>query len=54
MCDEEFVMPFGKHKDEPLSDIPTEYLDWLFDSDTLWESTKEKIEDELNRRNDWH
>ena len=54
MLDDEFVMPFGKYKGEPLSEIPTEYLDWLLGSDNLYESTKEQIEDKLDRRTDWH
>jgi uncharacterized protein (DUF3820 family) len=25
-------MPFGKHKDEPLSDVPASYLSWLYNT----------------------
>lgn len=25
-------MPFGKHKGEQLADIPTEYLQWVFEN----------------------
>lgn len=25
---DDFIMPFGKHKDELLDDVPIEYLDW--------------------------
>jgi hypothetical protein len=27
------LMPFGKWKGKPLSDVPRSYLDWLFDQD---------------------
>lgn len=27
--DEDFVMPFGKHKGERLFDVPREYLEWM-------------------------
>lgn len=27
--DEEFIMPFGKYKNECIEDIPNQYLEWL-------------------------
>ncbi len=32
-------MPFGKHKGEPLSDIPSDYLEWCLDNCTGWQMT---------------
>lgn len=42
-------MPFGKHKDEDLLDIPNEYLEWA--SKNIVDSPVRKaIEQELTRR----
>jgi hypothetical protein len=42
---ETFVMPFGKHKDKPLSAIPAGYLMWLLDNaDSLRADTRAVIE----------
>ena len=49
----DFVMPFGAHKDEPLSDIPTEYLDYILGFDDLWPSTRDAIVAHLRTRADW-
>ena len=32
------LMPFGKHKDKPLSEVPDSYLIWLMDQ--LWVKPK--------------
>ena len=29
----EFIMPFGKHKGEPLTDIPRSYLEWILEQE---------------------
>jgi DNA polymerase-3 subunit epsilon len=47
------LMPLGKHKGRPFSDIPTEYLRWAlgkdFDQDLIF-----SIKTELKKRNDGH
>lgn len=43
-------IPFGKHKDSEIEDIPSSYLVWLeenTDSNSIW---KENARQELNRR----
>jgi len=54
VSDSSFVMPFGKYKDEPLSDIPTSYLDYMLGLDDLWEDTENAILAELEKRTDWN
>ena len=49
----DFLMPFGTHKDEPLSEIPTEYLDYVLGFDNLWPSTRDAIVTHLRTRADW-
>lgn len=44
-------MPFGKHKGAMLRDIPTDYLEWLFNSAKLRPYLKGCIKNELGRRN---
>lgn len=47
------VMPFGKYKDEKISDIEdTDYLKWILKeykdiSNDLWEAINEEIESRL-------
>lgn len=36
-------MPFGKHKDEPLQDVPAHYLQWLW-NDGLHEWSRNTAE----------
>jgi uncharacterized protein (DUF3820 family) len=48
-----WVIPFGKHKDEPVEDIPRSYLEWLLEQE--WFCAREKegvkaIETELEFR----
>ena len=43
------VMPFGSHKGERLSEIPTDYLQWLSTID-LRPTLKKQVADELARR----
>ena len=50
----DFILPIGKrYRGQALSEIPTEYLDWLLGEDWVWESTKDKIEAHLATRADW-
>jgi uncharacterized protein (DUF3820 family) len=35
MIDENWILPFGKHKDEALKDVPTAYLIYLYDHKKL-------------------
>ena len=49
------VMPFGKYKGEELSNIPTEYLDWLIGQD--WMNGRDLQRDiltHLRTRAEWH
>lgn len=52
---DDFKMPFGKHKNESLSDIPVGYLDWLIGQDFMAEKPdlKERIEQHLQARPEW-
>lgn len=49
-------MPFGKHKDELICDIPHDYLEWLMDQ--VWFEEKnpilyETVKIELKYRKDY-
>lgn len=46
----DFVMPFGVHKDKPLSEIPTGYLDFVLGFENLWPSTRDAIVAHLRTR----
>ena len=42
------LMPFGKHKNERMEDVPATYLDWLRDQDWLkasWPEVWQYIQD---------
>jgi hypothetical protein len=45
-------MPFGKHKGELISDIPTEYLDWLITTVELRDWLLSAVSEELRARLD--
>ena len=46
-----WTMPFGKHRGEPLGDIPLDYLDWVLENCELRsERLREAIEEEVERR----
>jgi uncharacterized protein (DUF3820 family) len=32
-----WVIPFGKHKGEPIEDVPTDYLEWVTEQDWFLE-----------------
>ena len=44
------TMPFGKHRGEPISDLPSDYLFWLASLPDLRRPLKYAIEAEVNRR----
>jgi hypothetical protein len=43
-------MPFGKHRGQPLTDIPTSYLAWAVRTCDLSEWLREAVVAELKRR----
>ena len=53
--DEHRDMPFGKHKGEPIEDVPTAYLWWVIEESNAVDrhsGLAEAIEDELEERED--
>lgn len=46
------TMPFGKHKGQPLAEVPTTYLRWLAGLDDLREPLRSAVHAELDRRED--
>jgi uncharacterized protein (DUF3820 family) len=48
------LMPFGKYKGEPLSEIPTAYLDWLIGQERMQgKELQDDIVAHLNTRAEW-
>ena len=47
---DEDLMPFGKHKDERMIDVPSKYLYWLNDQEWLgkWPKVKNYIKENLD------
>jgi hypothetical protein len=45
-----FAMPFGRHKDEPLPTVPTDYLRWALATVKLSSRLRAAVIAELNRR----
>lgn len=43
-------LPFGKHKDEPLEQVPTDYLAWVVRTCKLSSGLYAAVADELKRR----
>lgn len=47
------VIPFGKFKGQPCSEIPVNYLDWLIGQDWLSKGLARDICEHLTTRADW-
>ena len=48
--DDNTLMPFGKHKDKKMVDVPGDYLKYMYDNDMLGKNLelKEYIEDNMD------
>lgn len=44
------TMPFGRYKNTPITDLPTDYLRWLADLPDLREPLASEVEAEVHRR----
>jgi hypothetical protein len=44
------TIPFGKHKDQPLPDVPSSYLSWLLGAVKLSSGLRAAVAGELERR----
>jgi hypothetical protein len=44
------VLPFGKHKDKPLSEVPAGYLQWAIETCKLSSGLRAAVAEELTRR----
>lgn len=44
------LMPFGKHKDKPMDEVPDSYLEWFLEQDWCdrWPSVKSYAEEALS------
>jgi len=47
---EDYIMPFGKHKNKRLSELPDGYLKWLLKQENIDETLKANAEQVLNSR----
>ena len=47
---EDYIMPFGKHKNKKLSELPDGYLKWLLRQENIDETLKANAEQVLNAR----
>lgn len=45
---EDVVMPFGKYKGEQLLDIPTSYLEWIYDNLELNGDLEQAVSDAID------
>jgi hypothetical protein len=45
------AVPFGRHKDKPLGEVPSSYLQWLIRECKLSSGLRAAVADELRRRN---
>lgn len=41
-------MPFGKHKNEKMANVPANYLLWLYESNKCNKEVREYIEDNMD------
>ena len=39
------IIPFGKHKDENISDVPVKYLEWLQNQDWMEDKFPELLQE---------
>jgi hypothetical protein len=46
----EITLPFGKHRDKPLADVPSDYLRWIVAECKLSAALRKAVADELDRR----
>lgn len=46
------IMPFGQYKGEELLDIPTEYLEWLYENVELYGDLEQEVSDVLSEKSD--
>lgn len=48
--DDDSIMPFGKHKGKPMSEVPSDYLDWLHGQEWVseWPKVLGYIEDNMD------
>jgi hypothetical protein len=44
------ALPFGKYRNQPLVEVPTDYLDWFLRSCKLSGGLRNAVTDELRRR----
>lgn len=45
---DESKMPYGKHKDTEMADVPADYLIWLFENNRCSGNVKEYIKENLD------
>lgn len=45
MLTDESKMPYGRHKDKTMANVPDYYLKWLYENSKCSEEVKEYIED---------
>lgn len=41
-------MPFGKHKNKKMEDVPASYLIWLYDNNKCTDEVRAYVEDNLD------
>lgn len=44
MAESLFILPFGKHKGQPIEDVPTSYLNWLTEQDFFCDGHRQGLE----------
>ena len=51
--EDDMVMPFGKHVDEDIREVPSDYFEWLLDEDWFeekFEKLCQRIKEEMETR----